>query len=219
MPIPRSSGEKDPAMPAEAPTASNDPGKGLPSVVPPSGKFLAQLFLVPFLIVAVIVGFLLAIHWLVGGPRSPEEFLQRIDDPNPVVRWRAAEELAQVLQRDDHLAGDPKFGLDLADRLQRALQRSASESKAARDASAPAPDPQSLGPAGDEVLYVSACLASMTVPVGAPLLADMTRRDASGDARVVGRRRWGAVWNLARLGEGLRRYGEYPTVRRASTPP
>ena len=51
-------------MPSDGPL--NQP-KGLPVVVPPSGKFIAQLFLVPFLIVTLIVCFLLTINWLVGG--------------------------------------------------------------------------------------------------------------------------------------------------------
>src|SRR5262249_56727306 len=47
-------------MPSEAPRspAASPPG-GLPPVVPPSGKFLAQLFLVPGIIVTVAVLWLL----------------------------------------------------------------------------------------------------------------------------------------------------------------
>src|SRR4051812_44621495 len=104
---------------------------GLPPVVPPSGKFMIQLFLVPFLIVSAIIGFLLIINWWVGGPRSPEYFLRKLDDPNADIRWRGAEELAQVLQRDKQLAANPHFALELTERLQKALEMAAQDEKAA----------------------------------------------------------------------------------------
>ena len=63
--------------------------KGAPVVVPPSGKFIAQLFLVPFLIVTLVVCFLIAINWLVGGARSPKDFLDKLDSSNPEVHGKA----------------------------------------------------------------------------------------------------------------------------------
>ena len=71
-----------------------DEPPGLPPVAPPSGKFIVQLFMVPGLIVGLIVCILLLFNWLFGGPRSPEAFLQKLDDPNTEVRWRAAADLA-----------------------------------------------------------------------------------------------------------------------------
>src|SRR5919204_2160886 len=102
-------------------TASPDPAKGLPPVVAPSGRFIAQLFLVPGLIVAGAVTILLGFSWLAGGSRSPEQLLKNIDSANADIRWRAANDLAQVLKRDDVLAADASFGLRLAERLNRAL--------------------------------------------------------------------------------------------------
>jgi hypothetical protein len=107
----------------------HEPERGLPVVVPPSGRFIAQLFLVPFLIVASVVGVLLLVQWLVGGARSPADFLSKLDNPNTDVRWRGAEDLAQVLRRDNWLASDPRFALDLTERLQRVLRETAAESK------------------------------------------------------------------------------------------
>ena len=65
-----------------------DPAKGLPPVVPPSGRFIAQLFLVPGLIVAGAVIVLLGFSWLAGGPRTADAFLRDLDSPNTDIRWR-----------------------------------------------------------------------------------------------------------------------------------
>src|SRR5437764_5889104 len=97
------------------------PPPGLPTVSPPSGKFLLELFVVPGVIVGVVVCLLLVANWLFSGSRSPEAFLRRLDDPNPEVRWRAASDLSQTLLRDPRLAADAGFALQLADRLQEAL--------------------------------------------------------------------------------------------------
>src|SRR5438445_11013850 len=99
-------------MSAEAP---RDSARGLPAVVPPSGKFIVQLFLVPFLIVTLVVGFLITFSWLVGGARTPKDFLDKLDSPNPEVRWRGAEELAQYLQRVEALARSSSIALQLWD--------------------------------------------------------------------------------------------------------
>src|SRR5437763_9207205 len=98
-----------------------DPAKGLPPVVPPSGRFIAQLFLVPGLIVAGAVIVLLGFSWLAGGTRSADAFLRDLDSPNTDIRWRTASDLAQVLKRDESLARDPGFGLKLASLLQQAM--------------------------------------------------------------------------------------------------
>src|ERR1700676_4619494 len=108
-------------MPDPFMAAGND-SPGLPVVQPPSGKFVAQLFLVPLIIVSVLVCFTLFIRWWAGSARSPGDYLSKLDDANPEVRWRGAEDLAQVLLRDDHLASDPHFGLEIAERLRSALK-------------------------------------------------------------------------------------------------
>src|SRR5262249_48094490 len=98
----------------------NSQPPGLPPVAPPTGKFLIQLFLVPGLIVALVVGLLLIVYWLINGPRSPDSYLTKLDDANPDIRWRAAADLAQILPRDSGLASDANFALQLADRLDKA---------------------------------------------------------------------------------------------------
>src|SRR6185312_8694765 len=105
-------------MPSDTPVppSSNGaakPDPGLPTVTPPSGGMFLRLFGVPALIVGGVVlvlivaqpligtatKFLLGRAW--GGSRTPEQFLHDLDDSNPEVRWRAANDLTQVLLRDD----------------------------------------------------------------------------------------------------------------------
>src|SRR5215472_6876361 len=114
---------------ASDPSVTESP-PGLPPVAPPSGKFIVQLFLVPGLIVGLIVCVLLLFNWAFGGPRSPASILANLDNNNFEVRKRAAAELAQVLKRDEQLAGDAGFALDLADRAERAREESAPAEKA-----------------------------------------------------------------------------------------
>src|SRR5262245_29716373 len=99
--------------PSEAP--------GLPPVVAPSGRFIAQLFLVPGLIVAGAVTVLLLFSWMAGGNRTPAEFLRNLESSNSDIRWRTASDLAQVLKRDTSLASNPDFGLKLSVLLKQAL--------------------------------------------------------------------------------------------------
>src|SRR5260370_41365978 len=89
-------------------TNCNPPPGGLPPVTPPTAGFLARLFLVPALIVAVLVGvaflFHLSFGWLFGSPQTPEQFLAKLDDSNPEVRWRAAPHPGPGLLRDERIA-------------------------------------------------------------------------------------------------------------------
>src|SRR5262249_26009619 len=109
---------------------STAPPKGLPPVVPPSGGFIVQLFLVPGLIVTAVVLLLLVLNWYWNGSRSPEKFLDNLDNTNPEVRWRAARDLAQILLRDDRLATDPRFALSVGERLRTAFTAAAPAEKA-----------------------------------------------------------------------------------------
>jgi hypothetical protein len=233
-PTPRE--EEFPFMQSEAIQPSQpEPAKGLPPVVPPTGGFIAQLFLVPGLIVTGIVLLLLAVNWLIGGARTPEQFLKNLDNPNPEVRWRAADDLAQVLLRDDHLAADPGFALDLAERLRRGVDSAAEAEQAYADRMRrlPADLPEAVRRRLEDdsrrkeldaerayVHYLMACLSDFTVPVAVPLLADLAAKPdlaAEADARVIrpevawASRRPEAVWALAKLGENAKRFDQLPT--------
>jgi hypothetical protein len=207
-------------MSAEAP---RDPSRGLPAVVPPSGKFVAQLFLVPFLIVTLVVCFLITINWLVGGARTPKDFLEKIDNSNPEIRWRGAEELAQYLQREESLAADPSFALELCSRLQSAVKELDSAERELADFKKQQPDQASLDRKLDSfqkienyVLYLSSCVASSVIPVGAPLLGDMVGAGKEYDAQAaLQRRRW-AMWNLAKLGDNVGRFAKLSAEQQAA---
>jgi hypothetical protein len=184
------------------PPSANEAPKGLPPVAPPSGRFIVQLFLVPGLIVAVALLIVLGIKFLVGGTRTPEEFLKDLDNPNPDIRWRAASDLAQVLKRPEslELASDPKFGLDLAQRLETALKELHEGDKTAGKPGKKEAD------AEQDVMFLSACLGNMTLPVGADLLCTIARDTRGKDPKAVALRRRRAVWSLANLGDNLDRF-------------
>src|SRR5438445_1939992 len=193
---------------------SNDnPPKGLPSVVPRSGKEIARLFLTPLLIVIGLVIPLVGFFWLFGGAWTPEDYLRKLDDPNPDVRWRGAEYLGQMLLRDDNLASDPKFGLNLADRLRQSLEQSSgaeldlAERLRRQPKTELARESQALEPERDHVLYLGSCLGNLTIPVGAPLLSRMALTEDGAEPAVLTRRRWQAIWALANLGDNLKRFG------------
>src|SRR4051794_31377885 len=95
------------------------PPSDLPPVQPPSGRFIAQLFLVPGLIVFVIVLFLVGSFFIFTSAQSPTQILRRLDSDNSDIRWRAASDLAKTLanQQPVALKTDVGFALDLCDRL------------------------------------------------------------------------------------------------------
>src|SRR5437870_3598056 len=113
------------------PAASPDPPKGLPPVTPPSGRFIAQLFLVPGAIVLLAVLLLLAFRYLLGGAYTPSSFLRQLDSDNADIRWRGASDLAQVLKRPEsvHLKADAQFALDLCQRLRASVDDLVTEEK------------------------------------------------------------------------------------------
>ncbi len=195
-------------MPAEASFASHDPQpKGLPS-----GKEIARLFLTPLLIVIGLVIPLLGFFWLFGGAWTPQDYLVKLDDPNSDVRWRAAEYLAQTLLRDDNLASNPKFGLDLAQRLQETWDRNAhaerglANKQAQQSRTERVRENRALEPGRDHVLYLGSCLGSLTIPVGAPILSRLASTTGEAEPSIAIRRRWQALWALANLGDNLKRF-------------
>ncbi len=197
-------------MPSEAP-ANQESVKGLPLVAPPSGKFLVQLFLVPGLIVAVALAVVWGFGWLVGGTYSAEQFLKDLRNPNTQVRWRRANDLAQVLPREKSLAANPKFALDLAELVRESLrenaqnerawaERSASGSKSGSDK----PD-KILQEERDFIQYLIPCLGYLALPTGVPILEELALApDEGGDPENVMLRRRLAALALANLPQNLK---------------
>src|SRR5207248_10997179 len=107
---------------------------GLPPVQPPSGRFIAQLFVIPGLIILVVVLLIVGSNMLVKRDREPDHFLVQLDSDNADIRWRGASDLAQILKRPEPATlrwkADAKFALDLAERLDLAFQRLLDREKA-----------------------------------------------------------------------------------------
>lgn len=105
----------------------------LPPVEPPSAGFIVQLFVVPAIIVAVIVGVYLLFGQLASGEQDWRKQLTDIRSDNPHVRWRGALGLAQMLQADatadgQRLAENRDVAVELAGLLEESIGKaSASE--------------------------------------------------------------------------------------------
>ncbi len=194
---------------------------GLPTVQPPSGMHIVKLFVVPLLIVAGLLLGAFAFLKLTGGSvvRTPQSFLADLRSDNPDVRWRAAQDLAQVLLRDERLASDPDFGLELTAELRQALDDADQVEKAVADrlAQDPAADvageQKALDARRTYVLYLTACAGELSTPVAAPVLTHMALDGGRGPAKVQATRRWRALWALANLGENLKRFDQLSAER------
>lgn len=99
----------------------------LPPVEEPSAKFIIQLFVVPALIVAGIVGLWLAFSWLVRSTSlGPEKLIAGVDQGPSVARWQRASELADILhdKRYANFKRDHNSATQLAQILNREIDQS-----------------------------------------------------------------------------------------------
>lgn len=95
----------DARRPADEPRRTPTEGGGrplspdalLPPVEPPSAGFLVQLFLVPAVIVAIIVGIWLGFHWIAHLGQDPQAYVKTLRRDNE-GRWQAALNLANELR-------------------------------------------------------------------------------------------------------------------------
>lgn len=103
--------------------------RDLPPVTPPSAGFIAQLFLVPGLIVLFIIGVWLAVNRLARSEQDWRALVIDVQSANEHIRWRGAFGLAQMLQADQDLAGEtrlvrnPEVAHELAALLQSELRK------------------------------------------------------------------------------------------------
>jgi hypothetical protein len=213
-------------------SSPSDPG--LPPVTPPTGAMFLRLFLVPALIVGGLVALLLVVppvfNWLSrqltgknwSESRSAEQFLRSLDDANMDVRWQAASDLAQVLLRDNCLASDPQFALELAGRLDKVRTASAAaEEEFAHRLATLAPDEairqrNALEGNRDYILYLGACLGNFMLPIGAPVLNQLAAQDKGMEPQALAQRRRQSVWALANLGENLKRFDKLDAEQQAA---
>jgi hypothetical protein len=204
-----------------------DPARGLPPVVAPSGRFIVQLFLVPGLIVGGLLLVVGGLTWLSGGGGvgHKKDYLANLRSANPDIRWRTASDLAQVLRRDEKLASDVDFGLDLTDVYRQALDDLRRfEKEAAEPVAETAGDAaQKLTKARQKffsqrsyVQYLGNCLGNLRTPVGEVTLAGVARNPALSDGKSATLLRRQAVWSLAALGHNLQEVQRAPADRKAA---
>lgn len=214
------------AMQSDATSAVNPPsGPPLPPVVPPSGRHIVQLFVVPGLIVAGVLavvlgcGGLLNLLFGVGFSRGSRDFLGGLENPNADVRWRAASDLAQVLKRDDAMAADPELGLKLDELLNQSLDEMNRDTRSLADRAKLSKREQeqertSLQSRRSYAQFLSACLGNMSLPIGVPTLTQLAVNEKGPDPKTVALLRRHAVWCLANLGESRKRFDKLPEIQR-----
>ena len=114
---------------------STEPLPDLPPVEPPSAKFIVQLFVVPGLIVAAIVGAWLLFGKLASAEQDWQALLADMKSSNEHRRGRGAMGLAQALAADQHrkgisgprLATNPQVAQELSGFLAETLKSSSTE--------------------------------------------------------------------------------------------
>src|SRR5262249_49175230 len=95
----------------------------LPPVEPPSAGFIVQLFVIPAIVVLVVILVVTLFGTLAEGKRDTSQYVREIQSNNSNRRWRAATELASLIQNDEKLARDPKLFGELTDLLNQELGR------------------------------------------------------------------------------------------------
>jgi HEAT repeat protein len=130
----------------------------LPPVEPPSAGFLVQLFVVPALIVAAVIGVYLLFGRLASSEVDWRELVVDLRNSNPHTRWRGAYGLAQLLEAD-------------ALRTRTSIPgTAATEATAERTAGSSAPLPLARDP-------------ELATELAAALAEELPRKDASDDHR------------------------------------
>jgi len=97
------------------------PPETLPPVEPPTADFVLQLFILPLVVVAVVVLVYVLFGRLAGGERDALTYVEEIRSRNENRRWRAAFELASLIQNDRSLAEDEALLGTLLEELELAL--------------------------------------------------------------------------------------------------
>jgi hypothetical protein len=197
---------------------------GLPPVQPPSGRFIIQLFVVPGAIILFVVLIVLGFSYYGKRSHDPEHFLRQLDNDNPAIRWRAASDLAQILKRPEPATlrwkADPKFALDLAERLEREWKDLLEQEKKLADQASPSTDKnkqlvwRKLREQRDRISFLGAALGEFHFAVGAPVLCAIVKHGDSKDLEGNTQQRRMALWALMNLGENLKGFAKIPLEQR-----
>lgn len=104
-PEPEVSADAAESATADAPAAETLPEE-LPPVEPPSASFIMQLFLVPAIIVAAVIGIWALFGQLSASEQDWRQLVTELRANNEHRRWRGASGLAQMLRADFELGED-----------------------------------------------------------------------------------------------------------------
>ena len=115
--------------PPDAAVSPDSRPEELPPVEPPSAGYIVQLFLIPALIVAAVIGVWLLFGKLADSDTNWQQLVVELGSSNEHRRWRAALGLAQVLRNqqiapDENgvmLAEQPEVAVALTDLLKESL--------------------------------------------------------------------------------------------------
>jgi HEAT repeat protein len=129
----------DDAQPSTPRDAGRDLPDTLPPVEPPSAGFIIQLFVIPAVIVAAVIGVVSIPRMLVRSQQDWRQLVVELQSTNEHRRWRAALSLAQVLRADEELGAagqqlshNSEIATALSDLLRKQLERTAPDEDAIR---------------------------------------------------------------------------------------
>lgn len=197
---------------------------GLPPVQPPSGRFIIQLFVVPGAIIFTVVTIVLGLSYYGKRVRDPDYFLAQLDSENPDIRWRAASDLAQILKRPEPATlrwkADPKFALDLAERLDAEFKDLREQEKQVAGQIAQSTDVgkqllwRKLRSQRDRIRFLGGALGEFHMAAGAPVLCAIVQNADSPDLLGNTYQRGTALWALMNLGVNLKAAAKIPPEQR-----
>lgn len=130
------SSDSAPNAVSTGPANNLPPGDQLPPVQPPSASFIMQLFLVPGLIVAAVVGVWALFGKISSSEQDWRQLVAELRSTNDHRRWRGANALAQLLRSDaelrdkgQNLAGNEQIAQELSSLLEELLQESTKDAE------------------------------------------------------------------------------------------
>lgn len=201
-------------MASESSASPSAPPPGLPPVQPPSGRFIAQLFLVPGLIVLVAVLIILFLNYIAFGGHTPDYFLAGLASENSDIRWRRAHDLAQVLKRKEamNLKSNVDFAMQLSERLESALEELHRDEADLKDT-----DSKSQGKLlakinrqREFVLFLMGATGDFYMPIALPIFKEILERPQGPDRAGHHYMRRQALLALASMGENLKQFKTLP---------
>lgn len=211
-------------MESASSSAPDEPKRGLPPVAPPSGRFIAQLFLVPGAIVLLAVLLLMMFHNLFGGGQTAAQFVRQLDSANPDIRWRAASDLAQTLSRPDSLA--LRSDVDFAWKLVKQLDDAVAELDTQSAGKSAEKLPEAKGdvvkvklkpnPRQQYISFLTAAVARVHAPLAIPVLSKLALRPETNDPAGTILLRRQALWALAILGDNVRDFPKLPQLEKTA---